>query len=119
MTDPLIVEGLEKTYKTRTEVVHALKGVSFSVKQGEIFGLLGPNGAGKSTTINILTSLLSADKGKVLFFGKERNEEAQNRINATTAFGWLNGTLTVEQNLQIYATMYNVKDKETRITQLL
>ncbi|HYB03746.1 MAG TPA: ATP-binding cassette domain-containing protein [Nitrososphaerales archaeon] len=55
------VEGLTKTFDGK---VRAVDGVTFEVKQGEIFGFLGPNGAGKSTTINMLTTLLPPTSGK-------------------------------------------------------
>lgn len=119
MTDPLVVKGLEKSYKSKKEIVRAVQGVSFSVKKGEIFGLLGPNGAGKTTTINILTGLLTQDAGTATYFGKAWCEETHNKVNATTAYTWLNGTLTVEQNLKIYTKMYAVKDPAARITKLL
>lgn len=62
------VRNLHKTYKNG---VKAVDGLSFKVKEGEIFALLGPNGSGKSTTINILLSLLTYDEGEVLVFGSE------------------------------------------------
>ena len=52
--DAIVVDGLEKTYG---KDVRALDGVSFTVREGEVFGLLGPNGAGKSTTVRILAYL--------------------------------------------------------------
>lgn len=55
------VKNLKKTY----EGCEALKGISFSIKDGEFYGLLGPNGAGKTTTISILSSILKADSGEV------------------------------------------------------
>ena len=55
----VVVEKVSKSYGK----VEALKGVSFAVEQGEIFGLIGPDGAGKSTFFRILTTLLLADKG--------------------------------------------------------
>ena len=63
----LTVEGLEKTFGG----LKALSGVSFSVKQGEIFGIIGPNGSGKTTLINCITGFIRPDEGKVLFKGKE------------------------------------------------
>ena len=54
---------------------HAVKGISFTVGEGQIVGLLGPNGAGKSTTMNILTGYLSATEGRVLIDGHEILEE--------------------------------------------
>jgi ABC-2 type transport system ATP-binding protein len=57
-------ENISKTYSPRSKnPVHALKGVSFQVRQGEIVGLIGPNGAGKSTLLRILLGFLSADAG--------------------------------------------------------
>jgi ABC-type multidrug transport system ATPase subunit len=56
--DAIVAERLRKRYKT----VQALDGVTFSVREGEVFGLLGPNGAGKSTTVRVLTTLTRADK---------------------------------------------------------
>lgn len=61
----LDIVDLTKTYKNG---VQALKGVSFSVEQGDFYALLGPNGAGKSTTIGIITSLVNKTSGKVKVF---------------------------------------------------
>jgi len=57
--DAIAVDGLRKHYGD----VQALDGVSFSVREGEIFGLLGPNGAGKSTTVRVLVTLTHPDEG--------------------------------------------------------
>jgi len=62
MPNPILqVENLEKRY----EDVHAVRGVSFSVHEGEVFGLLGPNGAGKTSTIEVLEGLRVPDGGRV------------------------------------------------------
>jgi len=64
------VQDLVKVYKKRRKPsVRALNGVSFSVRQGEIFGLLGPNGAGKSTALKILTTLLQPTSGSAAVLG--------------------------------------------------
>jgi ABC-2 type transport system ATP-binding protein len=63
---PVRVEGLQKTYPSGVE---ALKGVSFDVADGEIFGLLGPNGAGKTTAIGVLTTLVRPTAGRALVAG--------------------------------------------------
>jgi len=65
--DAIVVEDLRKRYKT----VQALDGVSFSVKEGEVFGLLGPNGAGKSTTVRTLATLTRPDSGRALVAGED------------------------------------------------
>lgn len=59
------IDGLVKKYGNKT----AVKGISFSVKKGEILGFLGPNGAGKSTTMNMLTGYISADGGSASVCG--------------------------------------------------
>jgi ABC-2 type transport system ATP-binding protein len=65
--DMIEVEGLEKRYG---EVI-ALAGVSFAVREGEVFGLLGPNGAGKSTTVRILCTLTRPDAGRASVAGQD------------------------------------------------
>ena len=59
------IDGLVKRYGSKI----AVKGISFSVKKGEILGFLGPNGAGKSTTMNMLTGYISADGGSASVCG--------------------------------------------------
>src|SRR3989344_511951 len=115
------VKDLRKTYKSRGRMTEALRGISFSVKRGEIFGLLGPNGAGKSTTLNILIGLLSSTGGKIQIFGKDfaRNEEyIKSRMNIATAYADLATALTVYQNLKVFAVMYNVENYREKIEAL-
>jgi len=59
------VEGLRKAYRS----TQAVKGVSFSVEEGEIFGLIGPDGAGKSSTMKVLAGVLSFEGGTVDVMG--------------------------------------------------
>jgi ABC-2 type transport system ATP-binding protein len=66
----LEVNSVEKTFGSKGSLVRALKGISFSVEEGEIFGLLGPNGSGKSTTLNIVSNLLTPDSGTVTLLGE-------------------------------------------------
>ena len=77
MTTPVVVfDSIEKAYGPTI----ALRGVSFEVRAGEIFGLLGPNGAGKSTLIRILMDIIRADGGRVLVFGEPRRREHLDRL---------------------------------------
>ena len=62
---PIEVSNLQKNYGA----LKAVDGISFTVKQGEVFGLLGPNGAGKTTTIEIMEGLRERDGGDVKIFG--------------------------------------------------
>ncbi len=66
------VEGLKKTYRQGFWMrrVQAVRGISFDVREGDIFGFLGPNGAGKTTTIKVLTGLITATEGRARLFGK-------------------------------------------------
>ncbi|WP_116046011.1 ABC transporter ATP-binding protein [Amycolatopsis palatopharyngis] len=75
MPDAVEVVGLRKDYGT----VQAVRGVSFTVEQGEIFALLGPNGAGKSTTLEILEGFRDRDAGRVGVLGMDPGERAAGR----------------------------------------
>ena len=59
------VQDLHKTFKAKSGPVHAVRGVGFQARDGEITGLLGPNGAGKTTTLRMLYTLMSPDRGTV------------------------------------------------------
>jgi len=89
----------------------AVKGVSFSVADGEIFGLLGPNGAGKSTLIRMLTTLLPPTEGTALVNGFDVVKEAD---GVRRSIGVIPQALTsdlelsVEENLIIFAKLYGV-----------
>jgi ABC-2 type transport system ATP-binding protein len=83
-TEALIdVRGLAKTFKLGFfgRQVEAVKGVTFTVRRGEIFGFLGPNGAGKTTTIKMLTGLIGPTSGEAYLFGhKIPSTEARRRV---------------------------------------
>jgi ABC-2 type transport system ATP-binding protein len=77
VTTPVVIfDGIAKSYGQTA----ALRGVSFDVAGGEIFGLLGPNGAGKSTLIRILMDIIRADRGRVEVFGEARRREHLDRL---------------------------------------
>ncbi|TSA45396.1 ABC transporter ATP-binding protein [bacterium] len=116
------ITGLTKIYSPRKNPVHALKGISFSVQRGEIFGMLGVNGAGKSTTMNILIGLLTPTSGKITIMGKDfiKHEEAvKGRMNIATAYADLPNGLTVYQNLRVYSFMYGIKNGKQKIAELV
>jgi ABC-2 type transport system ATP-binding protein len=68
----ITVSGLTKDYGN----FHAVKGVTFEVDEGEVFGLIGPNGAGKTTTLRVLATLFEISGGTVTIFGRDLKEEA-------------------------------------------
>jgi ABC-2 type transport system ATP-binding protein len=104
--------------------LEAVKGVSFSVKEGEIFGFLGPNGAGKTTTINILCTLLKPTAGQAKVNGhdvvKERSQVRQS-IGLVFQEPTLDDYLTAEQNLRFHGYAYGVPKNvlEPRLKELL
>src|SRR2546430_12016534 len=69
----LQVENLVKRYGD----VEAVRGVSFSVEEGEVFGLLGPNGAGKTSTVEVLEGLRARDSGRVSVCGLDPQRDSQ------------------------------------------
>jgi len=75
-TIALDVRGVSKRYAA----VEAVKGLSFTVRQGEIFGLLGPNGAGKTTTIRMVLDIIKPTSGEISVLGGPMTEEKKSRI---------------------------------------
>ena len=110
-TDAIRVEHAVKRYGA----FEAVKDVSFSVADGEIFGLLGPNGAGKSTLIRMMTTLMPITSGRAIVAGHDvaKEPDAVRRVigvipQALTS----DADLTVEENLSIYAKLYSVPKAE-------
>jgi ABC-type multidrug transport system ATPase subunit len=107
----IIVENISKSY----DKVQALKNVTFQVDKGELFGLIGPDGAGKTTLFRILTTLLIADEGKASVVGFDVVSEYKNIRNSV---GYMPGRfslyqdLTVEENLQFFATIFGTTIEE-------
>ena len=106
------VRDLRKTYnKGKTQ---ALKGVSFDVEAGEIFGLIGPDGAGKTSIFRILTTLILADSGTAIVDGHDVSEFKAIRQH----IGYMPGRfslyqdMTVEENLSFFATVFNTTIEE-------
>jgi len=89
--------------------VEALRGVSFDIKKGEVFGLLGPNGAGKTTTIEILEGLRQPDGGSVQVCGFDPTRESaqlKQKIGAQLQATVLPDKIRVEEALQLFASFY-------------
>ena len=104
-------------FRTQKNVVHALKGVTFKVEHGEIFGLLGPNGAGKTTLIKILTTLLFPTEGtaKVNGYSLEQDKEIKSSIGAMLmGERGLYWKLTGKENLEYFGALYHVPKRLRR-----
>src|SRR3954462_12589879 len=102
------VEELRKKF----DDFEAVRGVSFEVEPGEVFGFLGPNGAGKTTTINMLCTLARPTGGSASVAGhdvvRERDDVRRN-IGLVFQDPTLDGYLTAEQNLRLHAELYGVQ----------
>jgi ABC-2 type transport system ATP-binding protein len=117
--------GLRRTYRTSTGVlrrrrldVQAVRGVSFAVERGELFGLLGPNGAGKTTTIKMLITLLLPTDGRARVLGHDVVAEAREvRKRIGYVFGGERGLyerLSALDNLRYFAELYGVSGRAQR-----
>jgi len=116
----IAVENIVKRYGD----FEAVKGVSFSVADGEIFGLLGPNGAGKSTLIRMMTTLIPVTSGNAIVAGHDvskDSDEVRRMIGVIPQALTSDQDLTVEENLSIYAKLYSVPraQREKNITEVL
>ncbi len=93
----------------------AVNGISFDVREGEIFGFLGPNGSGKTTTIRMLLGLLRPSSGRALVLGYEVTRQAS-RIRQQAGYMSqrfsLYDDLTVEENLNFYGGMYGLQGSQ-------
>ena len=114
------VKDLVKKYGELT----AVKGISFEVERGEIFGFLGPNGAGKTTTINILCTLLAPTSGDAVLDGNEvveSRERVRESIGLVFQDPSLDDRLTARENLEFHAYAYRVprEERDERIREVL
>jgi ABC-2 type transport system ATP-binding protein len=115
MTDAIDVRSILKTFGDFT----AVDGISFAVREGEIFGLLGPNGAGKSTLIRMLVTLLPPTAGTALVAGFDivkQSDDVRRAIGVIPQAMTSDLELSVEENLLIYAKLYGVpREKRQRL----
>jgi len=121
---------LERVYSTKSllgknKETKALRGISFSVGKGTVFGLLGPNGSGKTTTMRILSTLLTPTAGKAIVMGSDCAQKPSDvRRHIGLILGGdrgLYGRLTGRENLKYFAALRNMPSAETakRIDEVL
>jgi ABC-2 type transport system ATP-binding protein len=108
--EPIIaVEGLFKSYNSNGVTVEAVRGLSFSVQEGEVFGLLGPNGAGKTTTVEILEGMRTPDRGTARVCGLDPEKAGsgfKQKIGAVLQSTSLPDKLRVKEALDLFANFY-------------
>lgn len=110
------IKNLNKRFKDIT----AVKDLSFSVNDGEVFALLGENGAGKTTLIKIITGLIEADSGEVYISGlnlKENRDKLKGIINVSPQETAVAKNLTVKENLVLSANLYGIDKESTKKAQ--
>jgi len=102
--------------------VEALRGISFSVERGEMFGLIGPDGAGKTTAIRALCGLLHVDGGSIAVLGQDPIRQHR---DVTGVVGYLSqrfslyGDLSIDENIAFFAEIHGVRDYHGRRDRLL
>ncbi|MDE7330182.1 MAG: ABC transporter ATP-binding protein [Clostridia bacterium] len=107
------IDNLKKSFKN----INAVDGVSFKVKEGELFAFLGVNGAGKSTTINIISGIMQKDGGTVKICGHDIDEEAEkikSKIGIVFQGSVLDKKTSAYDNLKSRAALYGIFGSEFR-----
>jgi len=113
MESILEVHNLVKKYDDFT----AVKGISFDIKEGEIFSLLGPNGAGKTTTISVLSTLFKATQGDAFICGKSVTKDpitVRQFIGVVPQELAIYDDLTAYENLSFWGQMYDLSGKSLK-----
>lgn len=109
----LWIKNIFKLTSNKSQTIHALKNVSFNVRNGEIFGIFGANGAGKTTLVKILSGLLYPSDGSVTINGLDGINNIKNNISYISTNGWmgLEWQLTAKENLILYGNMFGMSGK--------
>jgi ABC-2 type transport system ATP-binding protein len=117
--DPVVVRALTKTYPNGVE---AVRGISFDVRSGEVFGLLGPNGAGKTTTLGVLMTLVQPSGGNAMVAGHSVVGDplaARGSIGVVFQDSVLDNEFSGQANLRLHARLWRVPNADARIATLL
>ena len=107
--DVITTQDLRKSFKAKGGPVEAVRGVSISVRRGEVFGFLGPNGAGKTTTLRMLTTLLPIDSGQATVAGFDvarQPQRVRTRIGYVSQLGGTDELATGRENLMLQGRLY-------------
>jgi len=117
------LENLYKSFKTRAGTVHAVKGVGFEARDGEITGLLGPNGAGKTTTLRMLYTLMKPDQGRIEVDGIDAATDpatVRRRLGVLPDARGVYKRLTARENIRYFGRLHGLDDAtiDARIDEL-
>ena len=107
------VRDLHKSFSTKTGLVKAVQGVSFSARDGEITGLLGPNGAGKTTTLRMLYTLMAPDSGSVQVDGLDAARDAEavrRRLGVLPDARGVYKRLTARENIAYFGRLHGMSE---------
>lgn len=111
----VVANNLVKNYGTKKDTVQALKGISFEVEKGELFGIIGPDGAGKTSLFRILTTLLIPEGGEATVDGLDVVKDykaIRQRVGYMPGRFSLYQDLTIAENLEFFATIFNTTIEE-------
>ena len=109
------VQDLHKSFKTKTGLVKAVQGVSFTARDGEITGLLGPNGAGKTTTLRMLYTLMSPETGRVQVDGLDSVKDAEavrRRLGVLPDARGVYKRLTARENIAYFGRLHGMSEAD-------
>ncbi len=110
MSTAVEFQGVSHTYRSKGKAVQAVRDVSFSLAEGEVFGFVGPNGAGKSTTIKIMLDIVNDYQGKVTLYGIDaRQAEARRDMAYVPEAPALYDQFTPLEILRMGLSMYGIK----------
>lgn len=117
----LELSDIKKVFKNKGRIVHALNGVTFTIKNKQIVGIVGQNGSGKTTILKILSGLLLPDSGSIKLLDLPWDEQMAKKnisvlLEGSRSFYW---NLTGRQNLRYFATMSGINDVKRRIEELI
>lgn len=116
----VVVEARNVT--KRFDGVEAVDGISFEIREGEILGLLGPNGAGKTTVIQMLLNLVTPTSGAIRILGMEYQHDREailRQVNFSSTYVSLPYSLTIRENLVVFARLYGIRNRDGKIDELL
>lgn len=113
MTSSLVFNSVSKTFRKKNKLVQAMKHVSFSIAEGEVFGFVGPNGAGKSTTIKVMLDVINDYEGEVLIYGTSaRDATARRGVAYLPESPTLYEQFTPLEILKMGMHMYDIRRKD-------